>query len=74
MGSSWLSHWAIQDNAILPSDMYGLSLQLNQLNLPDDSPFYIPSDKNWVVQLESDQALAVDEPIKVDGRIIAVAV
>lgn len=66
----WISHFAIQDNAIFPGDMYALCIKFDKLGLKDDQYVNVGEDQNWYIPLMSNQALQVSESIKCDGTII----
>jgi len=66
----WISHWAMQDNAIFPGDMYALCIKFDKLSLKADQHINVGENHNWYTPLISGQQIEVGETIKVDGTWI----
>ena len=68
--SSWISHWAIMENAIFPGDMYANCIKFDKLDLKDDQYIDVPEDHNWLLVLLPGGQVEGTEQIRGEGTMI----
>jgi hypothetical protein len=69
----WISHEAIQDNAILPQDCYSYAIKFDGFLKPGQY-IEVLADHNWYIPLISGQQVEVNEEIRVNGTMIVAQV